>query len=201
MLVRRYAVPRWLAQRTIERLAEHGLLVRRPARGWSFPEEMTSLDAYLDGYAFRAAIEPAALRLPGYRVPPAEWARVRDLQRRVLDDGGLRLSRVELFRAGAEFHEAIIAWSGNRHFIAAIRQLNQVRRLFEYRAKVDRDRIRTQTTEHLKLLALIAEGEREEAARLLERHIASARASKEVLLCAGEALRNPTVRATSRKRP
>ena len=181
-LVRRYAVPRWLAQRTLARLAGHGLVRRRPARGWEFPAELTSSAAYGEGYSFRLAIEPAALREPGYRVPRKEWERVREAQRRVLDEGPARFSRLELFRLGAEFHEAIVGWSGNRYFLSALRDLNQVRRLFESRVKVDRERIRSQTAEHLKILDLLLEGRNEAAARLLERHIGTARRRKAALL-------------------
>ena len=83
-----------------------------------------------------------------YRVPRDEWLSVRNAQRRLLEDGPERFSRIELFRLGAECHEAIITWSGNRYFAAAIRNLNQVRRLFEYRVKVDCVRVRSQTAEH-----------------------------------------------------
>lgn len=182
LLMRRYTVQRWLAQRALARLAGHGLIRRRPARGWAFPAELTSRTAYEDGFSFRRAIEPAALRLPGYRVPLREWTRVRDGQRRILDEGPARFSRIELFRLGIEFHEAIVGWSGNRYFLDALRNLNQVRRLFEYRVKADRERIRSQTTEHLKILDLLAAGERERAAALLERHIATARSRKVALL-------------------
>ena len=121
-----------------------------------------------------------------YRVPRDEWLSVRNAQRRLLEDGPERFSRIELFRLGAECHEAIITWSGNRYFAAAIRNLNQVRRLFEYRVKVDCVRVRSQTAEHLRILDLLDAGSREQATALLERHIATARRRKAAAL--GEAI-------------
>lgn len=181
---RRYGVARWLAQRTLARLAAHGLLARRPTRGWAFPAELTSAAAYEQGFRFRLAIEPAALLDPAYRAPPREWSRVRDAQRRLLDAGPARFTRIELFQLGADFHEAIVAWSGNRYFLDAIRNANQVRRLFEYRAKVDRERVQDQTLEHLRILDLLADGAREQAAALLRRHIEEARRRKAPLFAA-----------------
>ena len=130
-----------------------------------------------------------------YRVPRDEWLSVRNAQRRLLEDGPERFSRIELFRLGAECHEAIITWSGNRYFAAAIRNLNQVRRLFEYRVKVDCVRVRSQTAEHLRILDLLDAGSREQAAALLERHIATARRRKAVVL--GEAVNRARARTYS----
>jgi len=93
----------------------------------------------------------------------------------MLDGGIEKWSPSERFRAGAEFHETIIACSGNRFFYDALRQLNQLRRIIEYRqhtkSAADRARLYRQCEEHLELLDLIEAGDRLVASRALRQHL------------------------------
>ncbi|MCC7485968.1 MAG: GntR family transcriptional regulator [Burkholderiales bacterium] len=123
-------------------------------------------------------LEPAALLEPGFRVVPAELERVRRDQRMLLDGGILRLSRARLFEIGSDFHETIAGFSGNRFIVEAIRRLNATRRLLEYRAKYDRERLAGQCREHLFLVDLLRRGDREDAARFLRKHLDIVRALK-----------------------
>jgi len=182
IVMREYDVPRRLAQQTLVRLAGDGLLERRPARGWAFPDSVTSYEAYEQGFRFRSVIEPAGLLQPAFRIVPREWARLRDTQLRMADATPRKFSPIELFRMGAEFHENLASWSGNRFFVDAITRQNQLRRIFEYRAKVDMERVRAQSVEHLQLLDLLNHGENAEASALLNRHIETARKAKLLLL-------------------
>ena len=67
------------------------------------------------------------------------------------------MSARELFEADIEFHETLASWSGNRFFLEALVRVDHLRRLVEYR---------------------FARGDREGAARLLERHLKGAATSK-----------------------
>src|SRR4030095_11441486 len=93
-----------------------------------------------------------------------------------LPDCGIeRWTAAERFRAGSEFHEAIVACSGNRFFIDALRNVNQLRRVIEYHSQTgsvqDRERMRRQCQEHLMLLDLLEAGERMEASHTLRQHL------------------------------
>ena len=103
---------------------------------------------------------------------------MREEQRSLLDGGLRHLSRTRLFRANAGFHETLIGWSGNPFFLDALRRVNRVRRLIEYRVTVDRGRLERQCREHLDLLALLEAGEAGTAAAYLRVHIEGARRIK-----------------------
>ena len=80
--------------------------------------------------------------------------------------------------AGVEFHEGIIKMSGNPMFLHALERANQLRRLAEYRLKLNPQRIAVQSREHLEILDLLAKGDNLEAAHLMRRHLSGALASK-----------------------
>jgi DNA-binding GntR family transcriptional regulator len=104
-------------------------------------------------------IEPAAILEPTFRIDRALFDRVRREQEQLLDGGIERWTAAERFRAGSEFHEALVACSNNRFLIDALRTVNQSRRLIEYTSQTgsvqDRARMRRQCEEHLQLLDML----------------------------------------------
>jgi DNA-binding GntR family transcriptional regulator len=172
-LVRRYKVARKRIAATLARMGQEGWLQRLPGHGWAFEPMLDSVKGYEDGYRFRAVIEPAALRQPGYHLSPEAIRRLRETQRDFLDDNA-RYTDAQAFDLGASFHETIVAASGNAFLLDSLRRVNSVRRLFEYRAKRDRAGILGQYREHVALLDLIAAGKLERAARLMEKHLVGA---------------------------
>jgi len=182
-LVRRYRTSRARVAAVLSRMAHEGWLDRLPGHGWAFGPMLDSVKAYEEGYRFRAVIEPAALRQPGYQLPAEVIARLRQQQQDLLDNNS-RYSDAELFEIGSQFHETIVGASGNPFLLDAIRRINALRRLLEYRAKRSRDKIARQFREHLQLLALIEAGKLEQAARAMERHLVIARKVKASLVAA-----------------
>ena len=79
--------------------------------------------------------------------------------------------------------------SGNPFLLDALRRVNALRRLLEYRAKRNRDSLPQQCREHLQLLDHLARGKREQAARLMERHLDVARKTKSRHVAAPEKAR------------
>ena len=101
-------------------------------------------------------------------------------------DGGIETwSPSERFRVGAEFHEAIVGCSGNRFLLDALRNVNRLRRVIEYRQQTtsarDRDRLHRQCEEHLQLLDRLEAGDRVAAANELRRHLDVVGAQKTTL--------------------
>jgi len=170
-LMRRYEISRVQAQHILHRMFREGLVLRKQGRGWQFLPILDSIDSHNESYRFRMIIEPAAVLEPGFRVNQAEFNRCRREQEAMLAGDILRLSRVRLFQIGSEFHEMIVACSGNRFLLDAIRRQNQLRRVIEYRAHLDRSRLTRQCQEHLKLLDLLENGNRERAAEFLRKHL------------------------------
>lgn len=181
-LMQRYDLTRLQLQRVLNRLAREHLADRKPGRGWQFRPLLNSLSSHRESYRFRMALEPAALLEPGYRVDRALFEQVRRQQRQLLNGGIERWTAAERFRAGAEFHEALVACSGNSLMLDALRRVNEQRRVIEYHSqtgsKQDRERMRRQCQEHLQLLDLLEAGERMEAAHMLRQHLDVVRAIK-----------------------
>ena len=173
-MMRRFGAPRARLQRILAQIAEEGWVERLPGHGWLFLGTLHSAEAYEQAYRFRATIETEALLQPGYRFVPVELERLRAEQRDLLAGGIDRLPRTGLFERNAGFHETIVAWSGNRFFLDAIRRVNRLRRLIEFRATADRSRLEQQCREHLALLDLIERGDLLLAADFLRRHIGQA---------------------------
>lgn len=177
-LIRRYRLTRPQAVKIMARVAQEGWAERLPGHGWAFTTILTSREAYDQGYRFRAAIESAALLEPSFRVNENELAALRAEQRALLEGDLKHLPRARLFAANSGFHERIMDWSGNPFFADALRRVNQVRRLIEYRLTVDRSRLERQCREHLELLAMIEDGDLVTASAYLRVHIGTARRIK-----------------------
>ncbi|TPG44828.1 GntR family transcriptional regulator [Roseomonas nepalensis] len=180
-LLRRYGVPRSQLMRLLARMAREGWIERRRGQGWEFQPMLTSPEAYSQGYRFRLLIEPAALLEPGYRLDPLVALRLRAEQKAMLAGGWHSFSSAETHRIGAEFHEGIVGGSGNPFLIEALRRVNRMRRLIEYRAHVDRSRLVRISEEHLRILDLIEAGAMEEASAFLRVHLQGSRLAKDVL--------------------
>jgi DNA-binding GntR family transcriptional regulator len=176
-LVRRYRTARKRVAATLSRMGQEGWVERLPGHGWAFQGMMDSVKGYEDGYRFRAVVEPAALRQPGYRLPPEAIQRLRQVGRELLEDHS-RFSDAQLFDMGSNFHEILVGGSGNQFMLDGLRRVNSLRRLLEYRAKRDRAKVAAQWREHMALLDLIEAGKLEKAALLLERHLDVARKKK-----------------------
>jgi DNA-binding GntR family transcriptional regulator len=177
-LIRRYRLTRPQAVKIMARIAQEGWAERLLGHGWAFTPILTSREAYDQGYRFRAAIESAALLEPGYQTDQAGLAELRAEQRALLDGDLKHLPRARLFAANSGFHERLMEWSGNPFFVDALRRVNQVRRLIEYRLTVDRSRLERQCREHIELLDIIESGDLVTASAYLRVHIGTARRIK-----------------------
>jgi DNA-binding GntR family transcriptional regulator len=177
-LMERYELTRLQVQRILNRMGREGLVDRKPGRGWVFRPFLNSDTTYREGYRFRMIIEPAALLEPTFRIDKTSFARARREQKAMLDGGIEKWPRTELFRVGAEFHEVLVAAANNSFLLDALRNVNQLRRLLEYRANLDRSRLYRQCEEHLMLLDLVEGGDRMEASYKMRQHLDVARSLK-----------------------
>lgn len=178
-LMRRYAVPRGRLQLLLGRVAEEGWVERLPGHGWAFGDTLSSGEAYARAYFFRAAIESQSVLQPGFRIDPEEMAEVRREQERLLEGEMFTLPRERLFEINNHFHEAIVSWSNNNFFLEAVRRINRLRRLIEYRVTVDRSRLKRQSEEHLVILDMLEAGRLEDVSIYLDKHITHALRAKE----------------------
>lgn len=177
--IRRYGVSRNHLVKLLLRMQHEGWLVRLPGHGWEFQPTLSSPEVYDQGYRFRLLVEPAALLEPGYCIAPQTIAMLREQQQAMLDGGILSYSRSQAFSTCVNFHETIIAGAPNPFFVDAIRRINRLRSLMEYRIPVDRIQ---HCKEHLALLDTLEEGDFPQASRLMHQHIECARLQKTLVV-------------------
>ena len=177
-LGRRYGLSRPALLRLLTRMAREGWLERTAGQGWEFQPVLDSARSYDQSYRFRVVIEPAALLEEGYRPDPASFARIRATQEAMLARLPRLPSAVELFEASAAFHEAIVAGAGNPLLLDAIRRVNRLRRLMEYRNRPTAEAVARQCRSNLRLLDLLVAGRHREAAAMLAEHLEAARRLK-----------------------
>jgi DNA-binding GntR family transcriptional regulator len=173
-LMRQYGVSRVRVREVLTRAADEGWVERLPGHGWQFLAVLTSRDAYDQAYRFRAEIETAAVMQATFKVDASAFQTARMTQLTLLDGNIFRLSRSQLFQLNSGFHEMIVGCSGNQFFLDALRRINRLRRLMEYRITLDRTRLILQCREHLELLDLLEREDRRPASDALRRHIETA---------------------------
>jgi DNA-binding GntR family transcriptional regulator len=172
-LVERFSATRGAVRRTLMRMAAEGLVDRRRGHGWQFAEALVTERAVDESYEFRLIVECGALTVPGYRPDPAQLAALRREQTELAARPIRQIERSDWFSANANFHETIVAWSGNRFLAQGVRRQNNLRRMTEFSdfSHLSERRLREACADHLGILEEIAKGDYSFASALLGRHI------------------------------
>lgn len=174
----RYGLTRSQAQELFIRAVREGWAEPKPGYGWRLRQVAKTSEAFEQIYRFRAIIEPAAIMEPTFRFNKAAASSLRRTQERLAKGQLSGFSPDAMTSAGALFHEELIKMSDNPMFLFALERANQLRRLVEYRLKVNPERIVAQSTEHLAILDLLERGDNLEAAHFMRRHLSGALAVK-----------------------
>jgi DNA-binding GntR family transcriptional regulator len=177
-LMRRYDVSRSRLVKYLLQMQHEGWLERLPGHGWEFQPTLNSPEVYEQSFRFRLLVEPVALLEPGYNLSQDSIAQLRAQQKAMLDGGIFSYSRSHTFQIGATFHETIVAAAQNPFYLDAIRRVNRLRRLMEYRLTAGRSRMIQQCKEHLALLDIIESGNYREASAFLRKHLEGAQTQK-----------------------
>jgi DNA-binding GntR family transcriptional regulator len=174
----RYGLTRAQTQDLLSRAAREGWAEPKPGYGWRLRPVAKTAEAFEQIYRFRAVIEPAALLEPGFHFDKHVAASLRRTQDRLASGKLEGFAPAAMTGAGAQFHEELAKMSGNPMYFQALERANQLRRLVEYRLRVNPERVMVQSREHLQILDLLAKGDNLEAAHLMRRHLSGALASK-----------------------
>lgn len=179
-LMRHYAVTRGRLLKVLQRATEDLWVERLPGRGWRFLAVMVSAQAYADGYRFRMVLEPAALLEPSFHADANALQELSEQQIFLLKGGFRELSPTELFSINSRFHEVLIGFSNNPFFIDAVKKIDRVRRLLDFRSTQagSRERLLKQCSEHLEIVDLLEKGDNATAAEFLRSHLRGALESK-----------------------
>ena len=170
-LGRQFDLSRAEVTRIVDRMTQEGWIERRPGYGWAFVPILTTVTSFDLSYRFRRAIEPAALLEPTFRPDPEGFAQCRAEQQALLDKKVPATDSIALFQFGSRFHEMLAKCSGNPLFYDAVRRVNRLRRLLEYRVMGNTRPFRNEAREHLDMLDLIERGNMKEAAQFMDRHL------------------------------
>lgn len=173
-LRQRYGFTKTKVNDLLARAAREGWAEPKDGYGWRLLPVAKTAEAFDEIYRFRMAIEPAAMLEPTFELDKKILAEQRSVQERMLDMDLTRMPPETLLENGTTFHEELIKLSQNPFFLMALKRVNRMRRLLEYRAKVNPERVIEQTTEHLELLRLLETGEVAEASYFMRRHLSGA---------------------------
>ncbi len=156
------------------RATREGWAERKEGYGWRFLPVAKTPESFDQIYRFRLSIEPTAMMEPTFTLNRKVLTEQRRLQEHMLEtDLGSMLDET-LLANGSIFHEEIIKLSGNPFFLIALQRVNRMRRLMEYRAKIDRERLVVQCTEHLEILELLEKGDVVDASYKMRQHLSGA---------------------------
>ncbi|WP_345791085.1 GntR family transcriptional regulator [Ensifer adhaerens] len=178
MLRERYDLTKAQLNDILLRAAREGWAERKQGYGWRFLPVAKTAEAFEQIYRFRMLIEPAAMLEPEFRLDRTIIDEQRRIQMRMLDTDIERLPAERLLHNGALFHEELIKMSNNPFFHLSLVRVNRMRRLLEYRSRVDRSRTVRQCQEHLAILDLLQQGEIVEASFAMRRHLGGALSKK-----------------------
>lgn len=174
----RYRLTKAQVTDLLMRAVHEGWVERKPGYGWRLLPVAKTPEAFEQIYRFRMLIEPAAMLEPTFRIDRAVLAEQRRIQEEMLSPGAVGMPADRVVLNGSLFHEEVIKMAGNPFFFRALEQANRMRRLLEYRAQVDRQRLHTQCSEHLQIVGLLEKGDVIEASYLMRQHLSGALARK-----------------------
>ncbi|EXJ12604.1 GntR family transcriptional regulator [Nitrincola nitratireducens] len=169
----RYSITKSKAIDIMNRAMREGWAERNAGYGWHLLAVAKTTEAFSELYRFRMAIEPAALLEPTFTLNRQVINEQRSIQNRILSAPEGTFTDEQILGFGALFHEELIKLSGNPYFLMALQRVNKMRKLMEYKAKVNRDRIVANCTEHLEILDLLEEGKIVEASYALRQHLSA----------------------------
>lgn len=160
------------------RAVREGWAERKQGYGWRFLPVAKTPEAFEQIYRFRMLIEPAAMLEPSFKLDRKILQEQRRIQERMLETDIVRLPAERLLHNGSLFHEELMKMSNNPFFHLSLVRVNQMRRLLEYRSRIDRSRLFTQCEEHLAIVDLLDRSEILEASYAMRKHLSGALARK-----------------------
>ncbi|GGJ86686.1 GntR family transcriptional regulator [Pseudomonas matsuisoli] len=178
----RYGLTKFQVVDILNRAAKVGWAEPKPGYGWRLLAVAKTPETLEQIYNVRALIEPAALLEASYQYDLGVLRRLKAEQRELLDGGIDTLPADFLLRSGIRFHEELIKLSGNPLYHMILVQMNNMRRLLEYRSMIDRKRLYKQCSEHLQMVELVEQGKNLEAAHLMKQHLTGSFARKSPIL-------------------
>jgi len=167
----------WTKSKVVDylgRAAREGWAERKEGYGWRFLPVAKTPEAFDEIYRFRMAIEPAAMLEPSFELDRQVLTEQRRIQERMLDVDLGAIPGETLLENGSLFHEELIKLSRNPFFLMSLQRVNRMRRLMEYRAEINHERLVEQCSEHLEIISLLEAGNIVDASYRMRQHLSGA---------------------------
>lgn len=178
MLRDRYGLTKAQVSEILVRATREGWAEPKQGYGWKLLAVAKTAESFEQIYRFRMIIEPAGMLEPSFKLDLKVLADLRRTQERMLEGDIARLPAERLLENGAIFHEELLRLSGNPFMHMSLVRVNRMRRLMEYQANLDRNRLTGQCTDHLRILDVLERNELLEASYLMRQHLSGALARK-----------------------
>jgi len=187
-LSERLGVSRGPIREAFRMLEEAGLVRQEKNRG-VFVREIP-LEEALEIYDLRAAMDELVGRRLAETITPEQMKTMKGLVERL--EAAARASDADAYHlANLQFHDTLVAFTGNRKLAGVYRRLVRELALFRRRNLVDETVLPHSAAEHRAILKAIASGNAEQAGRVMYDHVME---SKERAL-QGERARTQPLRA------
>lgn len=170
-LVKRFGISRTPIRQVLWMLERDGLVEVHPKRG-AFVKKLGARDIG-ELFQLREALEPLAASLAASNRPSAEVEELREALLAAAADPSRDAK--ELVKLGAQLHDAIARWSGNRmlqHIYETLRLQTHLLRNLLHEAQGSE---RASLEEHIGIIGAIAEGDAVDASRRMADHLRRAR--------------------------
>ncbi len=171
-LMRKLQVSRTLLRSVLMRTQQEGWMEFRAGQGWKLLPIIDSMMAWRESYTLRTMIEPMAILSENFIISREQLEHCYRQQRCIAERGYRTMTPLELFEANSHFHETLAGCSGNRFLLQTICRINQLRRLVEYQlVRHGVSSNKGQSGEHLHIIELLLQGNREAAANEMRLHL------------------------------
>jgi DNA-binding GntR family transcriptional regulator len=167
-LVRRFGASLSDVIRVLRRLAELGLVERKPGNGWAFFPDAGVLN---ESYAFRRALEPQMLQQPGFKLDRAWAEKTRAVHEKFRKKPWRAGDGAAFHQINADFHEQLARCSGNRTMLRAIQHQLQLRHFLSGQWEYPMEQVHGAIDDHLEILAALEAGYADKAAALMLHHL------------------------------
>lgn len=170
-LVDRFGISRTPIRQVLWMLERDGLVDVHPNRG-AFVKKLGAGEV-IELFQLREALEPLAAMLAAGHRPAHEALELRSLMLNAAEDGARDTK--ELVSLGAEMHDAIARWSGNRMLQRIYETLRMQTHLLRNLLHESQGAERTSLAEHIQILTAIADSDANAAFQRMSEHLRRAR--------------------------
>jgi len=170
-ICRMFDVKLTTAIRVLRRLADLGLVERKPGNGWSFLPSIDNPRAQAESYAYRRIIEPQLVLEPTF-VLDRDWlenVKARHIHFR--NTAWHENLAMEFYELNSEFHEGLARCSGNRFLLDAVQRQIQLRTFLIYHWSAGAARLRASIDQHMAIIIALENSDNGLAATLIRDHL------------------------------